>query len=253
MPTAEPTPFPVPSVVPSETPTPSVEPSPEPTPEPSPEPSSIPLPPDEGETGGGTIETEKVEVGGNELDENDYTIGEDGTLTINPDFIATLPDGEHVITVTAVEGDVYESVIIVENGVPMSATPFELVDGVGRGGAWSLFDLIMTVVACVLAIIYLIVRPRKNRDDDNEYANKNTEEEETKHKKRLITSLVLLVLAVFSVILLFITQDFTQPMIVFDMWSIVFALVALVQVLIMFFIRKKNEDEDEQPNQRMTF
>ncbi len=52
-------------------------------------------------------------------------------------------------------------------------------------------------------------------------------------------------MAVFSIILLFITQDFTQPMIVFDIWSIVFAVVTLIQVFVMFFFRKKDEEESE--------
>ncbi len=252
-PTAGATPLPIPSATSSPSaepsPEPSEEPTPEPSPEPSPVPSSIPLPPDDGGSGEDIIEPDKVEIGGNELSENDYSIGEDGTITISPDYIATLPDGKHVIRVTSTEGDVYESTIIVEDGVPLSATPFEYIGG----AAWSLFDLIMTVVACILAISYFIIRPKKNEDEDDEYENRNTEKEKAKHKTRLITNLILFAFAIFSVILLFITQDFTQPMIVFDRWSVIFALVALIQAFIMFFIRKKTDDEEEQANQSMTF
>ncbi len=181
---------------------------------------------------------ENVTVDGNELGENDYTIGENGEIILSPDFIATLPNGEHIIGVEF-DGEYYESTIIVEEGAALSATPFRAI-----GGAWSLFDLIMTVVAILLAIIYLAVRP-KNNENQNEYAYNNDEE---KHKKRIVTSLALFLFAMFSVVLLLLTQDFTKPMIIFDIWSIIFALVALIQVVVMFFVRKKNDEEDRQAN-----
>ncbi len=202
------------------------------------------------DTGGGTggtitppvdeSEITKVTVGGNDLSEDDYYFDENGDLVISPDFIATLPDGRHVVRITTVDGENFEAVIIVEDGVPTSMSPFEPAYG------WSLFDMIMTVVAVVIALIYLIVRPRKNDSEHYEA------ESEQKHKNRIITSIVLFVFALFSIILLIVTQDFTQPMMIFDLWSIVFAIVALVQMVIIFFVRKKNDD-GENSNQVMTF
>ncbi len=185
--------------------------------------------------GGDGTPPDNVTVGGQELGDNDYSIGDNGEIILSPDFIATLPNGEHVIGVE-LGGEYYESTIIVDEGVALSATPFKAV-----GGAWSLFDLIMTVLAVLLAILYLAIRPKRN-ENQNEYARNHYQEEE-KNRKRIVTSAGLFLFALFSVVLLILTQDFTQPMVVFDIWSVVFAVVALAQTIIMFFVRKKNDEE----------
>ncbi len=247
-PTATPTPSPSASPTPTATPTPEPSATPEPEePEatdeeasatPTPAPSAIPLPNIDDGNGGEPMIPEKVEIGGEELGENDYNIDENGNLTINPDYIATLPDGEHEIVIT-LNGEEYTSVVIVDGGIATSASAFQKT-----GGGWSLFDLLMTVVAIVLALLYMVMRPRKDDEEDERY-REESEKEEEKRKKRVFTSIMLLAFAIFSVILLFITQDFTQPMIIFDIWSIIFAVVAVIQVVIMFIIRKKNEESEE--------
>ncbi len=187
---------------------------------------------------GGVID--KVELDGNELEEGvDFEIDENNNLIINPDVTRDFEDGRYLLRVE-VDGIAYETELIVENGIPLSAGEFLEI-----GGAWSLFDLIMTILAVCLALLYTFVRPKKNDEEVSEEAT--AEEEEVKHKKRLITNAVLLVLGVFNIILLLLTQDFTQPMTIFDEYSILFAIVVIVQVAIMYFFRKrvKNEENGE--------
>ncbi len=171
------------------------------------------------------------------MDEDDYTIDEDGKLIIDPDYIATLEDGTHIIRLTIGE-DTYEAELVVDGGVPLSMGVFDKV-----GGAWSLFDLIMTILAVVFAVAYTVIRPKKRDEEEDEEGD---ETEESKHKKRLVTSGVLALLAVFNIILFLVTQDLSQPMIIFDIYSIIFALVVITQIVIMFFIRKKNNDDEAQ-------
>jgi len=45
-------------------------------------------------------------------------------------------------------------------------------------------------------------------------------------------------------VLLFLTQDFTQPMVLFDLWTLVFVIVALVQVALTYLARKKIDDDN---------
>ncbi len=159
------------------------------------------------------------------IDEGDDTIIPDD-ITPTTDLPET--DETDIPDETAPQGsgdDIIDDVIIEDEELPLA-----------RGGAWSLFDLIMTIVAVVLAVAYLVVRPRKD-----EY--QNYEEDESKNKMRLFTGIGLSIMAVFSIVLLLITQDFTQPMIVFDIWSVVFAVVSLAQAFIMFFVRKKSNEE----------
>ncbi len=242
-PTPEPTPVPAPETSPDEgpiqLPEPEIneqeeqeEPEEESDSEEEEESAAVALPND------GAEEPDWVEVDGEPLSEEDYFIDENGNLVLTPEFIKTLEDGEHIIRIS-IGDEEYEAVMVIENGVPLAMGVFERV-----GGAWSLFDLIMTILAAIFALGYTIIRPRNgNEEDEDEVASE--EEEEKKHKKRIVTSGVLALLAVFNIILFILTQDLTQPMIIFDIYSIIFAIVVIAQVLIMYFIRKKNDEEDE--------
>ncbi len=171
-----------------------------------------------------------VKVNGQDLDENDYTIDDNGNLTINPDYFRDLPDGTYTLSVD-IGGQTYESTVIVEDGVPLSAGPFN------AGGAWSLFDLICTIIATLAPIVYLIIV--RKRDEDN-----NNPEDEKTSNKRVITILVSAILGIALIILLLLTQDFTLPMTIFDIWSVVFAVVLVVQLLFMIIFKRKNNDNN---------
>ncbi len=180
---------------------------------------------------------ENVQVDGNDLGEDDYTIDEGGNLVISPEYIATLSNGEHTIRVET-GGEVYETTLVVDDGVPLSMGEFHIIEG-----SWSLFDLIMTIAAVVLAIGYAVVRARRREDEDE--MEDSEEEEEQKRKRRILTSVTLALLGIFNIILFLLTQDMKQPMSIFDIYSVVFAIVVIVQVVIMFFIRKKSSDDEE--------
>ncbi len=212
--------------------------------EPTPESSTILLPSENSGINDGGIEAGKVE-----LTENDYSIGDDGTITINPDFIATLPDGEHVISVIDVYGDIYESVIIVEGGVPLSSTPFVYVGN--HGAAWSLFDLMSTIFVAFTVIYISFLKNRKKTDKKEEnwdqFDQEYNEIEDTRFAKlRKRKAIVLAVEAIMAIILLLITQDFTQPMIIFDQYSIVFALSVILSIVIVIIANKEPINDEEE-------
>ncbi len=251
-PTVAPTVRPVPTlpVITDGEATPEPEQTPEPTEEPTAEPTLAPTPAPTPDTGAKLPETDgtdeepkapaKVEVNGNELDEDDYYVDEGGNLVLQPEFLETLPDGEHVITIVTPDNEEYEAVVIMENGVPLAYSTFT----VSNGNAWSLFDLVMTITSSLLVLAFIVSKAKKDKEDEEK---QNAENEETpKQRRRKLTTFVLFILAIFSIILLFITQDFTQPMTIFDRWSIIFAVVGIVQVLMMIIFKKKYQDEDEQ-------
>ncbi len=195
--------------------------------------------------GGIDIDTNRPDEMPNDVTINDESIEpnlfevENGIVSISPEAFTDLDDGDNTIAVHYDDG-VVESVVITDNGVPQSAY---IPDG-----AWSLFDLIMTIVAMLLMIIYFVARAKKGKEDDAKTDDDYTEEEsETRCKKRVVTKAILFVLAVFSVILLFITQDFTLPMTIFDIYSIVFAIIVIVQFILMIMMRKKEVKNEPQP------
>ncbi len=175
-----------------------------------------------------------VKVDGDQLDKSEYSIDENQNISIHAEYIENLSDGEHTVTVSY-DDAVYEAVMLVDEGVPLSMSEFIKV-----AGTWSLFDLIMTIVSIAVAVGYLIIRPKETID---EYEK---EEPEEKQRKRFFISIILIVTACLNIALLLLTQNFAQPMTVFDMYSVAFTIIAAVQVaLILLVIRKRQIDKEE--------
>ncbi len=186
----------------------------------------------------------KVEFEGDELDDSMYTVEEDGSITLNPDVLKGLPDGEYVLRVTY--GDTtFTTVILVQNEIPMSMGDFT------RGNAWSLFDLVMTIIVGVFMVLYFTKRKKvlENAIDEEEAEIMNRDEQKEKTDIKRLRTYRILGIIMFIVILVFllITQDFRQPMTIFDRYSLYFGLIALLGlfVIITFYNGNDEEDEDE--------
>ena len=141
---------------------------------------------------------------------------------------------------------------------PTSANKTEIIEDddnalvSGSLGSWSLFDLICTVIAVLLSavmLIRMIGRNRKENDDDETcYAEEENNEIEIKRRRALrLTSLVP---AIGSTVLLLLTQDFTQPMAIFDAWSLVFAIIALINIVLIIVSCKREEDDNSDDRQK---
>ncbi len=143
--------------------------------------------------------------------------------------------------------------------VPLAESPAEepieledtLVPLAGIGGAWSLLDLILTIVTGLMSIVLLITY-FKNKKEDEDEENKQTanamideDEEESQLKRKGIFRLFSIIPMIATIILFILTQDLTQPMIWIDRWTIVFAIITLVQVVTMILSRKKHVDGDD--------
>ena len=134
--------------------------------------------------------------------------------------------------------------------VPDNPTPrAETIDDDGNALAsgeinttWSLFDLIATIATALLAII-MLVGVFGRREDEREYGE--TYNQDTRRRGLRIASLVPAIVAIVAMIL---TQDFSGQMAVFDIWSVLFAIVAIVQIVIMILSRKNKENIDDSTN-----
>ncbi len=142
-----------------------------------------------------------------------------------------------------------ESVEIEDTRVPLA----------GRGGAWSLLDLILTIVTGLMSIVLLITYfTNKKEDEDEDEENKKAasvrdeDEEESKLKRKGIFRLFSIIPMIAAIILFILTQDLTQPMIWIDRWTIVFAIITLIQLITMILSRKKRVDEDDDNEEVVT-
>ena len=127
-------------------------------------------------------------------------------------------------------------------------------------GAWSLFDLICTVLTALISVILLVLglgKTKKDAEEDEEveqaqtrsaYATADEEEdpEQIEIKRRRIRRLLSLIPAIGSILLFIFTQDLTQPMTFFDRWSLVFFIIVVVQAILAVLSRKKEEDPDDE-------
>ena len=233
-PTEEPTPTPAPTEEPTPTPAPTEESTPTPAPNPNPNPATptptpvtpvvpatvaTPTP-----TPTATPSATPSDNGGKGDGNNDGEIGE----TIN-DNDTPLANGED----------------IADNATPLA--------GLGTG-AWALINLILTIVTTLLSILLLIGYIGKKKkaledEDGNVVLNENGKEvmEYEKNKKGL-WRLISIIPALIAIIVFIFTEDMTLPMIFVDKWTILHAVIALVQVVVMVLCKKKKDENDEDEN-----
>ena len=145
---------------------------------------------------------------------------------------------------------------IVDNPAPQVETVADDGNALGDGGAWSLFDLICTILTTILAAIMLIGalgRNRKEGDDEEEAAAKRANGEEVDYeevyKRKRIGRILSIVPAIGAIVLFILTQDLTQPMIIFDIWSLVFAIIAIINIVLAIVTRKKTDDDEDEEQQ----
>ena len=69
----------------------------------------------------------------------------------------------------------------------------------------------------------------------------NEDEDEDRKKHRILRSALIILAPICNLILFIFTQDMSLPMAIFDMWSLSFALILIAQVLLVVFMKNKNE------------
>ncbi len=173
-----------------------------------------------------------VTIDGAPLDSSNVSVDGNGNLTISPEYFATLPDGEYTLTVTY-DGVEYESSIIVEDGVPTSAGILNQVRG------WSLFNLIVTILTMISPVIFLVTQGKK-KSKNSVYKQSYKRQQEEIYTRRNATAVAGFILFAVTFIILILTQDFSYPMVIFDIYSIWFAIIFVVQTIVEVVFRRKN-------------
>jgi len=179
-----------------------------------------------------------------------------------------------------------ERVIVVETEVPRTDPPptppttvikDEEVPLDQGTPAWALINLILAVIGIILAIVTVIraLRGNKNEEEDeDEYPelyyrdahsniypvalikqlaksedDEQDEEDDKVRKTRRIWLIATIALAIIGIVFFFLTEDIRLPMILVDRWTIVNAIILLVEIVAMVLVFKKvdeNVEEDEE-------
>ena len=119
-----------------------------------------------------------------------------------------------------------------EEAVPLAAGD--------SGRKWALVNFALMNLAVFESLMLLIgyfVNTKKASEE---------EEEQKKLKKKGIMRLISLPVAVISVIAFCLTEDITLPTGFVDRWTLLMAVIAIVQTVVVAFSRKKGEEENKE-------
>jgi uncharacterized repeat protein (TIGR02543 family) len=186
-----------------------------------------------------------------------WASSEGGTLQVQQTF--TMPARDVVLTAQWQEEDTTPSVITPGAGqqvVPEAPNPDEEafinlfgqdIPLVGKqGAAWSLFDLICTLVA-LIAVAVMMIRVMLRRRPQKEEETGDSQKEQRHTKVRLPFALISLACALVAVVLFVLTQDLRLPVALFDFWSVFFAALVLICCLgVILTFRREVLEEDEE-------
>jgi len=123
-----------------------------------------------------------------------------------------------------------------------------LAESERTSAAWALVNLILAVAGIVLAIITAVRALLRKRDKYEEYnyeINRAAENEEYQKKIRVVCLTVAMIMALAGIILFFITEDMRLPMVLVDRWTIVNAVIFIIEVIAVLFVFKKKKPDDD--------
>ncbi|MCL2889054.1 MAG: InlB B-repeat-containing protein [Eggerthellaceae bacterium] len=128
------------------------------------------------------------------------------------------------------------------------ATPLDVreVDS----GAWALLNLVLSAIGILgaLGIFLAFFMRRKKEEDQGAQANQNSQEDpEVLRKKRLALRILNIALGIVACVVFVLTQDMSLPMALVDWWTIVHAVIFVIQivVVVLAMVRKDNEKKED--------
>ena len=118
-------------------------------------------------------------------------------------------------------------------------------------GSWALLNLLLTILACLMSIALLITYFTRKKNDEEENEAYAEEQDEKNLKKKGLWRVISAAWGILMIIVFFLTEDMSLPMIWVDKWTILMVVMTIIQAGIMFMSRKKYEEEDEDNNTQM--
>ena len=138
---------------------------------------------------------------------------------------------------------------IIEDDLTPKAAPAEVIiadapapKAAPATGAWALINLICmigTALISILLLLFYFIGKRKEDDEDE-----NEEGEELRRKG--LTRLLSLIPAIAGILLFFLTENMSLPMILVDKWTILMVVILLVNMVLALLSTKKREEEENE-------
>ena len=117
--------------------------------------------------------------------------------------------------------------------LPTTKTPFTAP---AETGAWAFLNLLAVLANFVVCIFLLLMI----------YINNRKEDDETEVKNRILGRICTLIIAIISGIIFLLTEDMSLPMVWVDQWTVLMICTFVLQLIVGFLSRhKENEIEEE--------
>ena len=147
-----------------------------------------------------------------------------------------------------------ESEHVDENETPLTNGDVEVIKenvtpkAKGTEANWAIMNFICMIITVLLAILLLLSKSKNEEKLENDKTYSYDEQEDYQEEKRslFIRSLALL-LAIISIIVFFLTEDMSLPMVIIDNWTIYMLCFVIVQLIVFILGRRwKEVEQDEQ-------
>ena len=111
---------------------------------------------------------------------------------------------------------------------------------------WALLNLICTIGTALIAIGMIATRKKKEEEEEEAEKVENAEQEEKEEEnKKNNWKFLGLIPAIASIIIFLITEDMSAKMVMTDNYTLLMAVITLVNAAVAYFTRNKDEDEDK--------
>ena len=130
---------------------------------------------------------------------------------------------------------------IANTPVPQAAPEAVIADSaapLAANGAWALLNLIMTVITGIISAVLLTGYFGKKEDEEDE-----SDDAETKRKG--LVRLASIIPAAGAIIAFILTEDMRLQMALTDRWTILMAVILLIQAVTAMFAKKEKEENED--------
>ena len=111
-------------------------------------------------------------------------------------------------------------------------------------GAWALVNLILMLLTVLASLLLLIgYLGKKKHTERDEYGNKRIDYTRNKKGFWRVASLIPAIAAVIAFVL---TENMKLPMIMVDRWTLLMAVIAVLQLIVAVMSKKQKESQDEE-------
>ena len=107
----------------------------------------------------------------------------------------------------------------------------------------SLFNLILTILGLVGAVVLFVTMfARKEEEDEERY------ERDDRQRSGFLWRIFAMMISIVSLVVFIITEDMRNPMTIFDKWSLLMVVLFVIElafVVVMMYVRRREEDNED--------